>query len=133
MTLVQELIQHEGLRLKPYKCTAGKLTIGVGRNIEDRGISQDEAMYLLDNDIKLSRAELTKNLPWFTKAHVKVKEVLINMHINLGWPRLSGFKNTLSLLGKGKYNEAAAEMLNSQWAKQVGSRAIYLSNKLKSL
>ena len=133
MTLEQELIQHEGLKLKPYKCPAGKLTIGVGRNIEDRGLSQDEAMYLLQNDIKLSRAELSKNLPWFAKAPSKVQEVLINMHINLGWPRLSGFKNTLSFLEKGKYKEAATEMLNSNWARQVGGRAIYLSNKLKTL
>lgn len=133
MTLEQELTQHEGLRLKPYTCPAGKLTIGVGRNIEERGITEGEAMYLLRNDIELSTAELAQKLPWFAGAPTKVKEVLINMHFNMGWTKLSGFKNTLGFIQQGKYNEAAAEMLSSQWAKQVGNRAVYLSNKLKSV
>ena len=51
------LIRHEGLKLKPYLCTAGKLTIGVGRNIQDRGITYQEAMMLLENDIRLIKAQ----------------------------------------------------------------------------
>ena len=45
-----QLVRHEGMRLKPYRCTAGKLTIGIGRNLDDRGISQKEAYVLLEYD-----------------------------------------------------------------------------------
>lgn len=61
--LKKELIRDEGFRSKPYKCTAGKLTIGVGRNIEDNGITEDEAMYLLENDIASCIKQLTAKLP----------------------------------------------------------------------
>jgi lysozyme len=49
-----QLVRYEGLRLKPYRCTAGKLTIGIGRNLDDCGISQTEAYVLLENDIPRS-------------------------------------------------------------------------------
>ena len=58
MNIKDFIIKHEGLKLKPYICPAGKITIGVGRNIEDNGISEDEAMYLLNNDIKRCKTEL---------------------------------------------------------------------------
>ena len=62
--LKEQLIRHEGLRLKPYRCTANKLTIGVGRNLDDVGISEDEALILLENDIiKVQRQ--AENFPWF--------------------------------------------------------------------
>lgn len=127
------LISHEGERLKPYRCSAGKLTIGVGRNIEDRGISHDEAMYLLSNDIQICIDELTRRLPWFAHAPETVQIVLIDMCFNLGAPRLMQFRRTLSFLEKGDYMAASSEMLDSSWAKQVGKRALTLSNMLKSL
>lgn len=134
LTKIEELlIKHEGMQLMPYKCPAGKLTIGVGRNIEDRGITTDEAMYLLKNDITICIHELNNRLPWFADAHETVKIVLVDMAINLGVPRLMQFKWTLSCLEKKDYKSASAEMLNSKWAGQVGQRAITLSNMLKSI
>ena len=58
-----QLVRHEGLRLKPYRCTAGKLTIGVGRNLEDKGISQQEAYELLENDIRECEVQLLTEIP----------------------------------------------------------------------
>ena len=128
--LTDMLVDHEGLRHKPYRCTAGKLTIGVGRNIEDRGISTDEAMYMLANDIKLSRKELSAAFPWFDKLDEVRQSVLIDMHVNLGLDRLRGFRNTLALIGVGKYEAAAHEMLDSKWAGQVGRRSQRLSRMM---
>lgn len=128
--LTDMLIQHEGLRLKPYRCTAGKLTIGVGRNLDDRGITPDEAMYLLANDIRDSRKELAGAFPWFSKLDSVRQAVLIDMCVNLGLPRLQGFRNTLALIGVGKYEAAAVEMLDSKWAQQVGNRARRLSGMM---
>lgn len=127
------LIEHEGERLQPYRCTAGKLTIGIGRNIEDRGISHDEAMFMLRNDIQICIDELTARLPWFDQAPKTVKIVLIDMCFNLGAPRLMKFKQTLSFLENRNYQAAAVEMLNSNWAFQVGQRALTLSHMLKSI
>jgi lysozyme len=124
------LVDHEGMRRKPYRCTAGKLTIGVGRNLDDRGISPDEAMYMLANDIRDSRSELSAAFPWFDKLDEVRQAVLIDMCVNLGLSRLQGFRNTLSLIGVGKYEAAAQEMLNSKWAEQVGRRAQRLSRMM---
>lgn len=128
--LTDMLIDHEGMRRKPYRCTAGKLTIGVGRNLDDRGISPDEAMYMLANDIKDARRELSAAFPWFDKLDEVRQAVLIDMHVNLGLSRLQGFRNTLALIGVGKHEAAAQEMLNSKWAEQVGRRAQRLSRMM---
>lgn len=130
--LKRELIRDEGFRSKPYKCTAGKLTIGVGRNIEDNGITEDEAMYLLENDIASCIKQLTAKLSWYTSKPDAVQRVLTNMCFNLGISKLMSFKKTLSLIELGKYKEASVQMLNSLWARQVGERAIRLSNILKN-
>ena len=128
--LTDMLVDHEGLRHKLYRCTAGKLTIGVGRNIEDRGISTDEAMYMLANDLKAARRELSAAFPWFDKLDEMRQSVLIDMHVNLGLDGLRGFRNTLALIGVGKYEAAAQEMLDSKWADQVGRRAQRLSRMM---
>ena len=128
--LTDMLVDHEGMRRKPYRCTAGKLTIGVGRNLDDRGISPDEAMYMLANDIKDARRELSAAFPWFDKLDDVRQAVLIDMHVNLGLSRLQGFRNTLALIGVGKYEAAAQEMLDRKWAEQVGRRAQRLSRMM---
>lgn len=121
------LKRHEGLRLMPYKCTAGKLTIGYGRNLEDRGISTEEAEMLLHNDIHNCINQLDVRLPWWKDQPEPVREVLINMCFNLGIGGLLGFRKTLSLLESKEYEKAAKEMLDSRWARQVGRRALELS------
>ena len=131
--LIKQLIDDEDMKLQPYRCTAGKLTIGVGRNLDDRGISAEEAMFLLRNDIDLVLAELKLNLKWFEAAPETVKMVLANMAFNMGTPRLMMFKKTLAFLEQRDYMNASVEMLNSKWAVQVGNRAIRLSYMLKSI
>jgi lysozyme len=121
--LIRELTRDEALRLKPYRCTAGKLTIGVGRNLDDVGISQGEAEIMLRNDIAKVSAELDRDLPWWKTLDEVRQRVLANMAFNLGTHGLLGFKNTLRLVETGKYLEAAQAMLASKWAKQVGPRA----------
>jgi len=130
--LIQLLTRHEGLRLNPYKCTAGYLTIGIGRNIETRGITKQEAEYLLSNDIDHFTAELNKRVFRFNTLPELAKIVLIDMAFNLGVDGLLKFTKTLSLISEGKYKEASKEMLNSAWAKQVGPRAYELSGMLSS-
>lgn len=121
--LRQELIRDEGLRLKPYRCPAGKLTLGVGRNIEDMGITEKEANTLLMNDIARIMDELDAHLPWWGILSDARRRALINMAFNLGVPRLLGFRKMIEALRQDEYDTAADEALDSAWAVQVGSRA----------
>lgn len=130
--LIDQLKQDEGFRSKPYRCTAGKLTIGYGRNIEDNGITQQEAEQLLINDITRVRTELSNKFDWFFDIPESKQNVLINMCFNLGISRLLGFKKFLAALKVHNYSAAADEMLDSKWAKQVGARAMRLANIMRS-
>jgi lysozyme len=125
------LIRHEGLKLKPYKCTAGKLTIGIGRNIEDNGITEAEARMMLRYDIEVARSPLLK-FKWFTELNQPRQDAIINLVFNLGLPRFLKFKKTISYLQKHDYEGAATEMINSTWAKQVGERALELASIIVS-
>lgn len=133
LRLAEELIHDEGLRLTVYKCPAGKWTIGVGRNLEDRGISEDEARLLLMNDIAFFRHGLSRALPWLEAAPRPVQDVLANMAFNMGLAGLLAFRRTLAHIQAGRYNQAADEMLRSRWAQQVGGRAERLAAVLRSL
>ena len=127
-----QLVRHEGLRLKPYRCTAGKLTIGIGRNLEDRGISQKEAYAMLERDILDFEQQLLNEIPDVYNGLDEVRQsVLLNMCFNLGIKGLLEFKNTLSYIGAGDWERAANGMLASKWAKQVGMRAIELSELMR--
>lgn len=121
--LEDQLIDHEGLELKPYRCTAEKLTIGVGRNIEDRGITEDEARYLLKNDIKIVEDELLEKKPVVAGLDAVRQRVLVDMGFNLGIPTLLKFQNMWSAIEEEDFERAADEALDSRWAKQVGRRA----------
>jgi lysozyme len=128
----EQLVRHEGLRLKPYRCTAGKLTIGVGRNLDDSGISLSEAYIMLINDIMNCEKQLQSKIPDIYNGLDEVrKSVLLNMCFNLGVSGLLGFKNTLEFIKAGDWERAANNMLVSRWAKQVGRRAIELSELMR--
>jgi lysozyme len=130
-TLKQQLLRHEGYRQFPYKCSAGKMTIAIGRNIEDRGISEDEAMYLLHNDIEICKQELNLLYPVIKVLNPARYNVLINMCFNIGIKRLSGFKKMWAALDVGDYDEASRQMLDSKWARQVGVRADELASIMR--
>ena len=128
----EQLVRHEGLRLKPYRCTAGKLTIGIGRNLDDCGITQSEAYVMLINDIMNCEKQLQSKIPDIYNGLDEVrKSVLLNMCFNLGVSGLLGFKNTLEFIKAGDWERAANNMLVSKWAKQVGRRAIELSELMR--
>ncbi len=128
----EQLVRHEGLRLKPYRCTAGKLTIGIGRNLDDCGVSQSEAYIMLINDIMNCEKQLQAKIPDIYNGLDEVrKSVLLNMCFNLGISGLLGFKNTLEFIEVGDWERAANNMLVSRWAKQVGRRAIELSELMR--
>ena len=124
------LIKHEGLRLKPYRCTAGKLTIGVGRNLEDVGISEQEALVLLNGDIERTVKE-TSEFSWYASLSCVRQDVVLSMVFNLGLSRFKGFVKLIECLQNGNFEGAAKAMLDSQWANQVGLRAQELAEMMR--
>jgi lysozyme len=126
------LILHEGNRRYPYRCTAGKLTIGVGFNLDDVGLYPEEIDFILDNRVKQVRQGLVKALPWFVRLNEVRQAVLIDMAFNLGLEGLLKFKRTLGNIQNEHYELAARQMLESLWAKQVKGRAIRLSKMMRT-
>lgn len=129
--LAQELTRDEGSRSKPYFDTVGKSTIGVGRNLTDVGLSDDEILMLLKNDIARVLAELDKAIPWFRSMSDNRQRCLANMSFNLGLPTLLQFKATLAAMQAGRYDDAADGMLASKWAVQVKDRAKRLAQMMR--
>ena len=139
LKLREELTRDEGLRLKPYRDTVGKLTIGIGRNLDDLGISQLEAEFLLMSDILRVERELDKYVCWWRCMSENRQRVLANMAFNMGvgpseenpTGRLLTFKRTLEAMKQGRYLDAAEAMGYSKWAAQVGVRATRLIQMMR--
>lgn len=126
------LIRHEGMRLKPYKDSVGKLTIGVGRNLDDLGLTDLEARLLLSNDVDRVMKEAVANFGWFKSLNLTRQDVVLSMIFNMGLERFRGFKEMAEWLRVGNFERAADEMLNSLWAKQVGKRADELAQMMRT-
>ena len=132
MTLIDDLMRDEGLRLKPYRDTVGKLTIGFGRNLDDQGITEGEAETLLQNDIGRTLVELDRAFPWWIGLPEPVQRALGNMAFNLGLTRLRTFRLMLAGLERGDWEEAAKQALDSRWATQVRNRATRIADLYRS-
>ncbi len=148
---IKKLITHEGLRLEVYKDSLGIDTIGIGRNLEDRGITKEEldwmdipnmaivhtmgiteadAMYLAENDVEIVEEELVRAHPCVDKLDAVRQLVVMDMAFNMGVPRLCKFKNMWNAIHEENYIAAAKEMLDSRWAVQVKSRSTKLANAM---
>lgn len=129
--VLKMLIRHEGNRLRLYTCPAGKFSIGVGRNLEDNGISESESLYLASNDLNTAKFQ-ANSFPWFKALNDAQQAVVVMMVFNLGINKFLEFKNTIQALKERNCGLAAKEMLNSLWSKQVGKRATELAAIMKT-
>lgn len=127
---IEQLKVDEGFRGQPYKCTADKLTIAFGRNLEANPLTEDEGTYLLKNDLEIVENKLDGR-DFFEKLNSVRKDVIINMTFNIGLGGILRFKNMIKAILDDDYEHAANEMLNSKWARQVGARAERLAKKMK--
>ena len=149
--LLKELVKHEGLRLQVYQDTLGIDTIGIGRNLKDRGISKEEldeldiptidhvyeygiteadAMLLAENDVQIVEEELLRAHPCVEDLDAVRQLVLVDMAFNMGVPRLCKFVKMWNAIHEKKFDVASKEMLDSRWANQVKSRSVKLANAM---
>lgn len=120
------LKRHEGLRLFPYLCPSGKTTIGWGRNLTDRGITNAGAGFMLHEDIAEARRRLltsARTRAIYMPLSTARKIVLVDMAVNLGFAGLLSFRRMWSALSGGDFREAANEILDSQYARQLPERS----------
>lgn len=151
--LLDKVIQHEGMVLTVYQDTLGIDTIGIGRNLRDRGISKEEleymdiphidlvyrdgiteadARYLAMNDIKIVEQELVAVHPCVENLDAIRQMILVDMAYNMGVPRLSKFKKMWYAIHEGHFDAASYEMIDSRWATQVGNRAHKLAEAMRT-
>jgi len=143
-------VEDRGWRHRVYRCPAGALTVGYGRNIdanpiseaevralgidprrlEEEGLSEDQAEILLCVDIAKAQNQLFDTYPWFDALDDVRKVVLISMVFNLGFKGFIGFRRTIGAISRGEFRDAAKFMLESNWAKQVRNRALELSEMM---
>jgi lysozyme len=121
--LSERLEVEEGCELYPYQCTADVLTIGIGRAIGTRGITKDEALYMLKTDIEIITNELNANFPWWKDMSENRRLALADLAFNLGMPKLKAFKRCLAHMEEGNYPESAIELLDSNYARQLPARS----------
>jgi len=132
--LIDMLKRHEGVKDKVYRDTGGLEHIGCGRNISETGpgLSEDEIDYLLKNDLERCEAELSAEYVWFRDLEGARRDAIMNIFFNLGATRFRGFKNAIAAMGDKDYDRAAVEFMDSLWAKQVGGRALELTDIIKA-
>lgn len=129
--LVEQLILHEGLRLKPYVDTVGKTTIGCGRNLTDKGISAKEAADLLDHDLDEAIQALTA-YPWFLTLDPIRQRACVDFMFNVGPGTFSTFRHFIAAMARKNYVAARQHLLDSKWHRQVGEkRAMTLADQIE--
>ena len=127
--LIEQIKRHEGFRSKAYVCSAGKTSVGYGRNLDDVGITVEEAEVLLASDVRIA-SEAAESMDYWDTLNDVRQDTITNMIFNLGLPRFLGFKKMNAALYVGDWQLAATEMLSSKWAIQVGDRARELSAQM---
>tara|TARA_B110000208_G_C11620487_1_gene377045 strand:+ start:94 stop:504 length:411 start_codon:yes stop_codon:yes gene_type:complete len=130
--LRKTITRHEGARLEMYQDSLGIWTIGVGHNIQEKGISDRVMNLMLEEDLHEAIDEVERNVSFFTEMPEQVQEALVNLSFNMGIPRLMQFKKTLAYLREGDFTSAASELLDSRYATQVGERAIEIADMIRT-
>ncbi|KVM05480.1 lysozyme [Burkholderia ubonensis] len=129
--LKAELTRDEDRRKRIYTDTVGKVSGGIGRNLTDKGFRDNEIDLMYQNDIAETEAWLDRSLPWWRSLDPVRQRVMMNMAFNMQ-AKLLGFRNFLAAAQRRDWNTAAAEMLDSLWARQVGARATRLAAMMRS-
>ena len=133
VTLRDALVRDEGgFRLKPYQDSVGKTTIGCGRNLTDKGISRGEAELMFDNDLRDAEVDVAHRIPWAAQLDEPRRGVLVMLAFNMGIGGLLTFRRMLAAMGKSDWPLAARELLDSEYAQQVGPRAHRLAQQLET-
>lgn len=130
--LKRQLEVDEFRSKKIYVDTVGKVSGGIGRNLTDRGFSDDEIDLMYANDIRQAEKDARSLVPGFDQLNDVRQEVVVNLSFNLGYSRLAGFRRFLSALNSSDFDDAAAELKDSKWYGQVKDRGVRLVKAMRT-
>lgn len=141
--LRQEIEIDEGVKYEIYLDHLGLPTCGIGHLIvegdEEYGqevgtaVSEERVAELFDQDVQITIGECEKLYEGFSELPEEVQHILANMMFNMGRPRLSGFKKFNAAVEAGEWEEAAEEMIDSRWYRQVTNRADRLVARMRAV
>ena len=140
MPNIKTLLEYEeGIKNKPYKCSAGHWTYGIGHKMTESEIKiysnsivpKDVIDKVFESD-KQKAINAAKGYAWFPRLNDARQAVIVSMIFQLGTFGFAKFQNTIKLISKGNYEGAAAQMLRSLWAKQTPNRAKRHSEQFKT-
>jgi lysozyme len=126
----KSLIIHEGYENYPYTDQMGKITIGIGFNLSDRGIDNEWINKQFQEDVSYFYEQLCQ-FPWYHLLNEDRQIILVDMAF-MGWKRFLEFEKMIEALDRRDYETAATEMIESKWAQEVGQRAIVLAKGMRS-
>jgi len=123
--ITEQLVRHEGERLSLYVCTAGKISIGIGHNLTDKGISQEMSRFIFKIDLEECILDLSKEIfpGYFHGFPDDIQHVLLDMRFQMGHTGFRRFKKMIVAFKRLNFEEAAKQMRDSRWHKQVPTRA----------
>jgi lysozyme len=138
MTIYSLLEKHEGRKHKPYRCTGGKRTIGIGHNFDDNPLPPHIADYLkkngqitddmvdelLETDILHATADCCVLFPGFDSFSERRKMALVDFVFQLGFTRARKFIHSIACINIGRWEKAGEQMRKSRWAEQTPNRAM---------
>ncbi len=122
---------EEGYRDRPYYCSEGYPTVGIGTKLGPKGaplecytftVSEHAAKALLDDEVKKILNELVKHR-WYIELNSDRQTIIKSMCYQMGVSGVFKFKKMIAALERGDYNEASLQALDSLWAKQTPARA----------
>ena len=141
--LKKEIIADEGYENSIYMCSENKATVGVGHMILESDpehnlevgthIDDERVNELFEKDIETTIAECKKLYYDFDELPDEAQHIIANMMFNLGRPRLSRFHKMKRAVDNREWSEAANQMYDSRWRKQVPNRAERLIERMKSI
>lgn len=124
--LRRSIVKHEGFNRFPYVDSVGKLSIGIGYNLTDRGLDDDWINNQYNKDVLYFYNQLNEYFSWYRDLVPDRQIILIDMCF-MGWKKFLEFEKMIDAIARGDYKKAAFEMINSEWALQVKGRAAELA------
>lgn len=139
--MIAQLRPEEGDRLRVYddktgqpivkgSSVQGNPTIGIGRNLSGKGISEDEARYLCANDIRECSSDLDLHLPWWKSLSPARQMQILDLRFNMGMRGLLSFHHFLAAMQAGEWQRAVDELRDSDWWHQVGERGPMIAARI---
>ena len=141
--LREELADDEGCKFEIYLDHLGLPTFGIGALIKEHDpeyglpvgtpVSEERVRQRFNLDVLVTLEDCLRLYPDFNELPEEAQLVIANMCFNLGYPRLSNFKKMKAAVDARDWKEAAYQMMDSKWYRQVPNRAGRLVARIKAL